>query len=340
MNTCVTAEAIGAGWSGTSLNDDVLRQICGIPDKAPQITPEWMAKLRIVPGLLEPQRPRANLQLESALTLLASLLGQLKRFNPTHLPFGYEGPVVSPEGWIDRGVLETVSKQIVGLRWCGVSAQTVASAVHNAISEAVRLGFMVEKTYDAWRPGMPSGSGWRSAVSATPYGVIKANHAFTRVLSAGSTASTSPGNSEQHENIHTTIAPPSVAAAKKEMADARRVPNELSRAQQNRHVVSTDKAAQSKAKASPEAIEHPVLQLGRPGESCFVFGRQKKPLTDGQHAVVSALMMAGDEGLTKDGLEAVRPSARRILKTLREDIDWAKVVVLPGQTNGRYRIRL
>lgn len=173
MNTCVTAEAVGAGWSGTSLNDDVLRQICGIPDKAPQITPEWIGKLRIVPELLDPQRPRPNLQLESALTLLASLLGQLKRFNPVHLPFGYEGPVISPEGWIDRAVLETVSKQIVGLRWCNLSAQAVANSVHDAVSEAVRLGFLAEKAYDAWRPGMRSGSGWRSAVTATPYGVTR-----------------------------------------------------------------------------------------------------------------------------------------------------------------------
>jgi hypothetical protein len=70
-----------------------------------------------------------------------------------------------------------------------------------------------------------------------------------------------------------------------------------------------------------------------------VRGNSKKPLTDGQYAVVMALLLAGDEGLNKDGLEAVRASARRILKQLREDADWAEVVVMPGQTNGRYRIR-
>lgn len=81
------------------------------------------------------------------------------------------------------------------------------------------------------------------------------------------------------------------------------------------------------------------IDLGNPGESCFVLGREKKPLTDGQRAVVTALIEARDEGLTKDPLERVRPSARRILKDLRRDPDWAEVILMPGQTNGRYRIR-
>jgi hypothetical protein len=62
-------------------------------------------------------------------------------------------------------------------------------------------------------------------------------------------------------------------------------------------------------------------------------------LTDGQHAVVAALLKAGAEGLSKDALESVRSSARRILKVLSKDSDWANVILRPGKTNGRYRIK-
>lgn len=82
-----------------------------------------------------------------------------------------------------------------------------------------------------------------------------------------------------------------------------------------------------------------AVDLGRPGEPCVVLGRQKKPLTDAQYAIISTLIRAGDEGLTKDALEAIRASARRILKTLRQDADWAKVILMPGRTNGRYRLK-
>lgn len=82
-----------------------------------------------------------------------------------------------------------------------------------------------------------------------------------------------------------------------------------------------------------------MVVLGRAGDPCTVNGKPKKALTDGQHAVVAALIEAGDEGLTKDAIEAVRSSARRMLDDLRKDSDWASVIIMPGQTNGRYRVR-
>ena len=82
------------------------------------------------------------------------------------------------------------------------------------------------------------------------------------------------------------------------------------------------------------------IRIGEPGEPCHVLGNEKRPLTDGQYAVISRLLKAGSDGLSKDAIEAVRPSARRILKTLRKDPDWAKVILMPGQTNGRYRLKM
>jgi hypothetical protein len=83
----------------------------------------------------------------------------------------------------------------------------------------------------------------------------------------------------------------------------------------------------------------PSVVLGQPGTHCLVLGVKKRALTDGQYAIVAALLEARAGGLGKDALEGVRSSGRRILKELRKDADWAKVILLPGQTNGRYRIR-
>jgi hypothetical protein len=98
-------------------------------------------------------------------------------------------------------------------------------------------------------------------------------------------------------------------------------------------------ASTNGTQGAPKGPLPPLVVLGRPGDPCIVKGKQKKALTDGQHAVVSALLAAGDEGLTKDAIEAVRSSARRMLEDLRKDADWAAVIIMPGQTNGRYRVR-
>lgn len=86
-------------------------------------------------------------------------------------------------------------------------------------------------------------------------------------------------------------------------------------------------------------LDTPPVQLGHPGEPCAVLGKPKKALTDGERAVIEALLKAGTNGLTKDALEKERGSARRILKSLRRDSDWAQVIQMAGRTNGRYRIR-
>ena len=96
--------------------------------------------------------------------------------------------------------------------------------------------------------------------------------------------------------------------------------------------------ASAQAPISPKVPSPSAIQLGRPGGPCFVLGREKRPLTDAQRAVVARLLDAGRAGLTKDALELVRPSARRILRALRQDPDWAQVIGMANQTNGRYRI--
>ncbi len=301
----------GAGGDpdcGNILTDRVLMHICRVTTADPQVTPDWLAILHQVARLVGHPQARQGLRLESALTLLTSVLAQLEHFNPTHLPFGYGGPRVQSYEWVEREALEQVGKQIVGLIWRSMCADAVAGAVREAVTVSVRVGFLDQKQYDTWRPGMKSGSGWRPAISATPYGV----------LTACSVAA--PWRAQEGPAVLTISGATSGAGYGVSEAD-------------------TGAASAQEKPTTPDPIDGPAVQLGRPGEPCVVLGKQKKPLTDGQYAIVSALVKAGDEGMTKDQLEVVRPSARRILKKLREDADWAQVILMPGQTNGRYRVK-
>ncbi len=166
-----------ADSAGCSLAEDVLLRVCGVAADDPELTAQHADDLRLACSLIGPRYVVTGAQLELALSLLASVLGSFSRLNPTHLPLGYSGPTVKSGGWLDRDVLERAGKQIVGILWADCTAETVAFRVEHAASEAVRLGFMEEQRYDAWRPGMASGSGWRTAVMATPYGVMRAHGA-------------------------------------------------------------------------------------------------------------------------------------------------------------------
>ncbi len=153
------------------LSDYVLLQICRASPNADQVTPEWMSGLRSVARLIELGPSRQNPHLEHAVTLIASLLRKLPQYNPRHFPFGYGGPHVNYPELVGRDDVEYVGKQLMGLVWIESEPSIVASDVTHAVTEAIRLGFLREQEYDAWRPGMRSGSGWRSAVMPTPYGL-------------------------------------------------------------------------------------------------------------------------------------------------------------------------
>jgi hypothetical protein len=105
------------------------------------------------------------------------------------------------------------------------------------------------------------------------------------------------------------------------------------------HAVLASEPAAAPATSTPAALQPgPSVVLGEPGRPCYVRGREKPPLTDGTRAVIEALLDAGSEGLSKEGLQGVRPSALRMLKDLREDPDWQAVILMARRTNGRYRI--
>ena len=80
------------------------------------------------------------------------------------------------------------------------------------------------------------------------------------------------------------------------------------------------------------------VTLGGKGQPCEVLGNRKPPLSDVQYDIVEALVKE-PEGLTKDSIEHIRPSARRALKNLaKSDPDWGAVLFFPPTPGLRYRI--
>lgn len=192
--------------NGSVLTDEILLQICRIrPDEADSM-PEQMADLRSIPHILghdlnHPLHPGL------AVTIVTSALGQVPRHNPVHLPFGYSGPRVQSHCWIDQTTVDRVTKQIVGLIFHDRDPDAIAVTIEHAITEAVRLGFVDQRQYDAWQPGMASGSGWRYALMATPYGVTKAR-------AARLACSSQPGRISGATNLpKSQVTPPQAASA-------------------------------------------------------------------------------------------------------------------------------
>lgn len=236
--------ACGAQSAGCRLADDVLLRICRIAADDPELTAQHVDDLRKACSLIGSRYLGTGAQLELALSLLASVLGSHSRFNPTHLPMGYSGPTIKSNGWLDRDALERAAKQIVGLMWADCSPDRVAFRVEHAISEAIRLGFMEEKQYDAWRPGMPSGSGWRVALAATAYGVMKAG--------AAGTSSSSDGCA--------VLGPPAPAAPVSDAAETAEAPSPS--AQPTDMPSSTSDGPEGKPELPPEVAEF-VVQVQR-----------------------------------------------------------------------------
>ena len=75
----------------------------------------------------------------------------------------------------------------------------------------------------------------------------------------------------------------------------------------------------------------------------IVRGSEKTILTTRQYKIIEALLVAGENGLTKDQLDekSGRSEARKDLAELRKsDADWAAVIHMPGKAGrGGYRIR-
>jgi hypothetical protein len=85
--------------------------------------------------------------------------------------------------------------------------------------------------------------------------------------------------------------------------------------------------------------DEPPVQMGATWNDPVTVLGHRKDLDYNQWKLIKALVGAGQDGLEKDKLEAVLPSARDQLKRLRQDPDWGQVISMPGKKgNGGYRI--
>lgn len=162
------------GIAAPPLSQEILMDVCRFRRCDEDVTAALLDDLLQVVSLLGVRWPPREGRAEHAVALLAAVLTSHRRCNPTHLPFGYSGPVIQSKGWMDRDDLGAVAMQIAGLCCEYGDPDSIAVGTRKAIQQALGVGFLQEKQYDAWRPGMASGSGWRSALSPTPYGIQKA----------------------------------------------------------------------------------------------------------------------------------------------------------------------
>jgi integrase len=99
--------------------------------------------------------------------------------------------------------------------------------------------------------------------------------------------------------------------------------------------------AEPEPPAAPPEPTH-TIRLGGPGEPTYIDGRRvKKPLTKKQHALVSALLEAGRDGLTADEFPAKTQQGgwrQTLLKLKRSDRLWDAIIVFPGPAHGAYRL--
>jgi hypothetical protein len=101
--------------------------------------------------------------------------------------------------------------------------------------------------------------------------------------------------------------------------------------------------------ASPPSVPAPLPQApSRPfefsdfGKQPVVNGNTKDWLTQAEHDILTTLEKAGPRGLSKDELDekSGHPEARKYLKDLAKDPDWASVILFPErQSRVGYRLR-
>jgi hypothetical protein len=86
-------------------------------------------------------------------------------------------------------------------------------------------------------------------------------------------------------------------------------------------------------------VDPPIVLGNSPYTPPVVLGRPKKRLSIAGYRVVSALLEAGDRGLTRGQLTSIATDAPGILRRLRAlDSDWMEVLEIPSRGDLAYRI--
>ncbi|MBM4094249.1 MAG: hypothetical protein FJ276_33300 [Planctomycetes bacterium] len=119
----------------------------------------------------------------AAAVALAEAVSRAGGQNVESLPFGYEGPRVEHEGWLRR---EDLTRWLTQLGRMVAGDRFNADSARLAVEYALREYWLRSERFDAWRPGMRSGSGWTEVVQPQAAGIARATETeATRIHAAG-----------------------------------------------------------------------------------------------------------------------------------------------------------
>jgi hypothetical protein len=183
-----------------ALSQEQLLSLCRLED-GPDVSLELLDDLRVAEWWASVPRgssPRRG-DLANAAAMAACALGRLPGWQVVSLPFGYGGVRIEHNGWIKRDDLELFMTQLMGLLQPGCSAHVVRQEANGAVWEAIHFGLVECKNYDAWRPGMPSGSGWCEVVAITTYGLARSRPSDAQAPPAAPASTEPAGDSNKAE---------------------------------------------------------------------------------------------------------------------------------------------
>jgi hypothetical protein len=145
--------------------DAELLRACGLPaEPAANVRKSFDMAVQLI------QRSRDDGDAAAAVAL-ATAVARAGGQNVQSLPFGYEGPGVEHEGWLRR---EDLTRWLTQLGSLVAGGRFNADSARLAVEYALREYWLRAERFDAWRPGMPSGSGWTDVIQPQAAGIARA----------------------------------------------------------------------------------------------------------------------------------------------------------------------
>jgi hypothetical protein len=105
-------------------------------------------------------------------------------------------------------------------------------------------------------------------------------------------------------------------------------------------ILDAHRATRPGSATSPRRASH-TLRLGEPGRATLIDGQRMEPVTGSQYAILSALLDAGDEGLTPEQIVRITGQGgwRQTLWRLKLAHPlWDAIIVFPGRRGRPYRL--
>lgn len=179
---------------GQQIEDTELLSLCGLPES---VSAEALEAARLAAKRVAHSGDGPAL---AAVALAwAMVLADAARIEQSR--FGHAGPTDTRTDtrkvWIERGGLERALAQLGGTI---IGDGFGPNSVEIAINEGLRYFWLEEEPYDAWRPGMRSGSGWTSRLRLLPLGIAKVRTLGAAVAGPDASRLAHTGPNDQHRD--------------------------------------------------------------------------------------------------------------------------------------------